>query len=185
MFGGKGSISSMRSNAKFAKMLRPQQLMAQPAQDIHEDANTTNTVEVGRFGYLETPLSCICTHTSAGLGGTIEISIEKFKQKKIPRRSDIIMDVASSSAMGKAQVDSEGHTSGQANKPLSSPAHALPCETVALEIGANTQDGLTAAEAKCRLEEFGRNELDKGPGVQPVKILIRQIANAMMLVKLL
>lgn len=86
--------------------------------------------------------------------------------------------------MGKGPLESEGHTSGQANKPLSSPAHALPHGTVALEIGANTQDGLTAAEARCRLEEFGRNELAKGPGVQPVRILIRQVANAMMLVKL-
>lgn len=72
--------------------------------------------------------------------------------------------------------------SGQANKPISSPAHALSYHAVADELGANTQDGLTAAEAKFRLEEYGRNELDDGPGVQPAKILVRQIANAMMLV---
>lgn len=87
--------------------------------------------------------------------------------------------------MGKKKTDgnNEPHVSGQANKPLSAPPHALSHHDVCREIGANPQDGLTAAEARLRLEEYGRNELDDGPGVQPVKILIRQIANAMMLVK--
>lgn len=85
--------------------------------------------------------------------------------------------------MGKKKEDNnETHVSGQANKPISSPAHALSYQAVADELGANTQDGLTDQEAKSRLEEYGRNELDDGPGVQPVKILVRQIANAMMLV---
>jgi Na+-exporting ATPase len=84
--------------------------------------------------------------------------------------------------MGEKKTN-EGHISGQANKPMSRPAHALSHETVAQEIGANTEDGLTDTEAKSRLDEYGRNELDDGPGVQPVKILIRQVANAMMLVK--
>lgn len=77
----------------------------------------------------------------------------------------------------------EVHVSGQANKPLSLPPHALPSDVVCREIGANPEDGLTTLEASSRLEEYGRNELDDGPGVQPVKILIRQIANAMVLVK--
>lgn len=84
---------------------------------------------------------------------------------------------------GKKKEDSnETHVSGQANKPISAPAHALSYHAVADELGANTQDGLTEQEAKSRLEEYGRNELDDGPGVQPVKILVRQVANAMMLV---
>ncbi|KAL8923860.1 MAG: hypothetical protein Q9172_002948 [Xanthocarpia lactea] len=89
--------------------------------------------------------------------------------------------------MGKKSGDSvnDNHVSGQANKPLSAPAHALSYDTVTTEIGANKEDGLTTTEAKSRLEEFGRNELDNGPGVQPVKILIRQVANAMMLVLIL
>ena len=66
---------------------------------------------------------------------------------------------------------------------LSRPAHALSCEAVSEELGADTENGLVAAEAKSRLEKYGRNELDDGPGVQPVKILIRQVANAMMLVE--
>ena len=75
------------------------------------------------------------------------------------------------------------HVSGQANKPLSKPPHALSRDAVSREMGTNVQDGLTYAEAQYRLEEFGRNELDSGPGVQPTKILIRQILNAMMLVQ--
>ena len=82
----------------------------------------------------------------------------------------------------KKENNNEGHVSGQANKPLSLPPHALSYDDVSNEIGANTEDGLTAAEVQSRLEQYGRNELDDGPGVQPVKILVRQVANAMMLV---
>ena len=85
--------------------------------------------------------------------------------------------------MGKKNKDiDEPHVSGQANQPLSLPPHALSHDAVAHELGANTNDGLTVAEVESRLEQYGRNELDNGPGVQPVKILIRQVANAMMLV---
>ena len=82
----------------------------------------------------------------------------------------------------KSNVGGEQHVSGQANKPLSRPAHALKHDDVVAEIGANALDGLTSSEAANRLTEHGRNELDQGPGVSPGKILIRQIANAMILV---
>ena len=88
--------------------------------------------------------------------------------------------------MGKKSKKDAGmatHVSGQANNPLSRPPHALSHEAVVTEIGANSEDGLTAAQAQSRLDQYGRNELDDGPGVQPGKILVRQIANAMMLVK--
>jgi len=74
------------------------------------------------------------------------------------------------------------HVSGQANKPLSQPPHALSSSDFISEIQAVPEDGLTSAEAESRLETYGTNELDDGPGVQPIKILIRQIANAMILV---
>ena len=74
------------------------------------------------------------------------------------------------------------HISGQANKPLSAPPHALPSDAFLDELKANVSDGLSSNDAKARLGEYGTNELDDGPGVQPVKILIRQIANAMILV---
>ncbi|KAK6358721.1 Na+ ATPase [Orbilia blumenaviensis] len=68
---------------------------------------------------------------------------------------------------------------------LPRPAHALTYQEVIKETNANTQDGLTSQEALDRLQQYGRNQLDDGPGVQPVKILIRQIANAMTLVLIL
>jgi len=74
------------------------------------------------------------------------------------------------------------HVSGQSNQPLSKPAHALPFSSVIEEIKANAEDGLTDTEAKARLETHGRNELSDADGVQPVKILIGQVANAMTLV---
>lgn len=72
---------------------------------------------------------------------------------------------------------------GQGNKPLSSPAHALKHNAVVEETEANVDEGLTAAEAKARLDQYGKNELDEGAGVQPLSILLRQVANAMTLVQ--
>ena len=72
--------------------------------------------------------------------------------------------------------------SGQSNKPMSKPAHALDRDTLVQELGADAENGFSKFQASEKLNEFGRNELDDGPGVQPIKILIRQVANAMMLV---
>lgn len=72
--------------------------------------------------------------------------------------------------------------SGQANKPMTKPAHALDRDIVTNELKADVKQGLAGSEAQSRLQEYGKNELDDGPGVQPLKILLRQIANAMMLV---
>ena len=83
---------------------------------------------------------------------------------------------------GKKKESDRPHVSGQANEPLSGLPHTLKVEQIATEIGANLDDGLTTADAKVRLEKYGPNELDDGPGVQPVKIFIRQVANAMTLV---
>uniref|UniRef100_A0A8H7TV74 Cation-transporting P-type ATPase N-terminal domain-containing protein n=1 Tax=Bionectria ochroleuca TaxID=29856 RepID=A0A8H7TV74_BIOOC len=61
--------------------------------------------------------------------------------------------------MGKQEDQSVAeHVSGQSNKPMTAPAHALPYEQVAQELGANTQDGLSHDDAKKRLEDYGRNE---------------------------
>lgn len=87
--------------------------------------------------------------------------------------------------MGKAPEVLDGHVSGQANKPLSQSAHCLKWSALADELGANTEDGLTSSDASQRLGEYGRNELGEAGGVNPGKILMRQIANAMTLVLIL
>ena len=74
------------------------------------------------------------------------------------------------------------HVSGQSNKPMSKPAHALKWPQVVEELKADAEDGLSSADAKARLEEYGRNELGDTGGVNPGKILVRQVANAMTLV---
>lgn len=79
----------------------------------------------------------------------------------------------------------DGHVSGQSNRPMSKPAHSLSFEEVIRELGVSGMDGLSSTEADQRLQEFGNNELDNGPGVNPTKILIKQVANAMMLVLIL
>lgn len=84
--------------------------------------------------------------------------------------------------MGAKQPSLEGHNSGQSNEPLSAPAHALSFQQVIEETKCNPDDGLTTSEAKSRLEKFGNNDLGDDGGVQPAKILLRQVANSMTLV---
>lgn len=84
----------------------------------------------------------------------------------------------------KEKDDAQEHVSGQANKPMTAPAHALAIDRVVDELKANVEVGLSDDEAKRRLEEYGRNEFGEQKGVQPVKIFIGQIANALTLVRL-
>ncbi|THX14459.1 Na(+)/Li(+)-exporting P-type ATPase [Aureobasidium pullulans] len=86
--------------------------------------------------------------------------------------------------MGKNEDTTiDQHVSGQANgNGLSKPAHALTFSQVTEDIKANAENGLSSAEAKERHSTYGTNELGDAGGVEPGKILIRQIANAMTLV---
>lgn len=77
------------------------------------------------------------------------------------------------------------HVSGQSNKPLSRPAHALSHVEVAKELETDALDGLSPSEAESRLTQYGKNELGETEGVQPIRIIIAQIANAMTLVLIL
>lgn len=85
-------------------------------------------------------------------------------------------------AKKKANVPAEGHVSGQSNRPMSLPAHALSSKQVEEELGGNVLNGLAPEEAARRLEEFGKNDLGDAEGVQPLRIVIAQIANAMTMV---
>ncbi|RGP79188.1 potassium sodium efflux p-type fungal-type [Fusarium longipes] len=79
----------------------------------------------------------------------------------------------------------DNHMSGQSNKPLSRPAHALPADAVVQELSTNPQTGLTASEASQRLVEYGTNDLGDEEGVNPFNILIAQIWNCMTLILIL
>ncbi|KID94402.1 ATPase, P-type, potassium/sodium efflux, fungal, partial [Metarhizium majus ARSEF 297] len=85
----------------------------------------------------------------------------------------------------KEKDDVQAHVPGQANKPMTAPAHALTIEEVIHQLQANVEAGLSTDEAKRRLEEYGRNEFGEQDGVQPLKIFIGQIANALTLVLIL
>ncbi|KAL4902242.1 hypothetical protein BDW74DRAFT_158847 [Aspergillus multicolor] len=80
-------------------------------------------------------------------------------------------------------ADSGGIQPGHA--ALSLPAYCLPFDVVLRELGTNIDEGLTRDEASRRLQQYGPNQLDEGEGVSVVKILVRQVANAMMLVLIL
>ncbi len=75
------------------------------------------------------------------------------------------------------------HDHGSGGSPLSQPAHSLTFEAVIKELGTELDEGLSPGEATRRLDQYGPNKLDEGKGVSVVKILVRQVANAMMLVR--
>lgn len=88
--------------------------------------------------------------------------------------------------MGKYTVHAAtlgARVSGQSNKPLSQPPHSLTSQQVLDELGSDAITGLTPEEISQRLEEMGSNELEQDGGVQPVKIFLEQIFNAMTLVR--
>lgn len=78
--------------------------------------------------------------------------------------------------------DMEHHVSGQSNKPLSRPAHALPADVVIQELNTTPATGLNASTASQRLVEYGPNDLGEEEGVKPIRIFIEQICNCMTLV---
>lgn len=72
---------------------------------------------------------------------------------------------------------------GSGGGPLRQPAHTLTWEAVIKELTTGLDEGLTPDEACHRLQQYGPNRLDEGEGVSVIKILVRQVANAMMLVR--
>jgi len=89
------------------------------------------------------------------------------------------LDKKEPSVVGAASFNSSGDSSSsiRADKP-----HTMTAAQVIEKLGSDSVVGLSQAEATSRLQFYGKNALDDGPGVQPIKILINQIANAMMLV---
>ena len=65
---------------------------------------------------------------------------------------------------------------------LSGPAHSISFEDVVKALNTDIESGLTKSEASSRTSKYGENQLDEGPGVQPIKILINQVANGLTLV---
>ncbi|KAJ5722238.1 hypothetical protein N7488_000273 [Penicillium malachiteum] len=76
----------------------------------------------------------------------------------------------------------QGLSNTSAHPYLSNPPHYLTFEDVINELGTNSDDGLTSNEAKQRLEKYGENMIEGGEGVSFAKIVIRQVANAMVLI---
>ncbi|KND92018.1 Sodium transport ATPase 2 [Tolypocladium ophioglossoides CBS 100239] len=86
---------------------------------------------------------------------------------------------------GKQNGETPEHVSGQSNVPMTAPAHTLKIHQLVEQLKADVEVGLSTEEARRRLEDNGRNEFGEQRGVQPVKIFIGQIANAMTLVLIL
>lgn len=67
--------------------------------------------------------------------------------------------------------------------PLARPAHTLSFQDVIEGFGSNENSGLTPPEAQNRLDTYGTNDLGEAPSAQPADILLRQIMNALTLVR--
>lgn len=79
--------------------------------------------------------------------------------------------------MSEQEKQADGHGQG-----LPRPAHTFSAEDIIRELSTDAEAGLSSSDANQRLAQYGRNELEGGEGVSFSKIVIRQIANAMMLV---
>lgn len=66
---------------------------------------------------------------------------------------------------------------------LDQPAYRLPAGEVAQLLDTNVERGLSKQEAKRRHGVVGDNALEGGEGVSIWKVLIRQVANALTLVR--
>lgn len=86
-------------------------------------------------------------------------------------------------AVSKSDDAAEGRVSGQANEPMSLPAHSLSSVQVAQELRTETTGGLSSDDAAARLAQYGANNLGEEKGVNALEILVAQVANAMTLVK--
>jgi hypothetical protein len=78
--------------------------------------------------------------------------------------------------MGKQKEEGMVQYDGEA------PPHAVPFEQVLEKLSVDHNNGLSIDEAKARMAKYGPNQLDEGPGVQPFRILVHQVANALTLV---
>jgi Na+-exporting ATPase len=70
------------------------------------------------------------------------------------------------------------------DSPLSGPAHVLTDRRVMEELETNSEKGLSSQAAKALHEKWGDNILEPPPKPSPLKLLGRQILNAMTLVLL-
>ncbi|KAJ6073130.1 hypothetical protein N7467_011215 [Penicillium canescens] len=78
-----------------------------------------------------------------------------------------------------------GASGPEVNELLSKPAHSLSYDLVVEELGSKIDEGLSNDEAARRLQQYGPNKLEDGKGISILKILVAQVANAMMLVLIL
>lgn len=83
-------------------------------------------------------------------------------------------------------MSSQKSTGGQQQRyVLPKPAHSISSEDLLQRLEVDGLDGLSTAEAEQRLATHGRNQIGGDPGASPLKIFLRQIANAMVLVLIL
>lgn len=82
----------------------------------------------------------------------------------------------------KPQGD-DARLSNTIKSPLHLPAHTVGYDAIQQELQVNPTRGLSSEEAATRMIKYGENSFGKEQGVQPLQIVIAQVANAMTLVR--
>jgi Na+-exporting ATPase len=72
-----------------------------------------------------------------------------------------------------------GKKSNTVAPTFSRPPYRLSWQQVADELHTNIESGLTTQQAQENMEQYGENKLDCEGDISPLKILTKQIANAM------
>lgn len=62
---------------------------------------------------------------------------------------------------------------------FSKPPYQLSWQQVADELGTNIEKGLTQQQVDENFAKYGENKLDGDGAISPLKILVKQVANAM------
>ncbi len=87
---------------------------------------------------------------------------------KIPTRAVTV-------SLDPTLVDHTGHQDNGKVDQGPTPPYQLTIEQVAVQYEADTEAGLTDAQAAERLQRYGSNELQGGEGVSWVRVLVSQI----------
>lgn len=118
---------------------------------------------------------------------------EKIKQRELTRSStgqssNISFDARSvrSVIMKKMNlVKRRRRRAAEEERVEGPPYHTMDLDTVAKLLKTDLEDGLSEQEVEGRREEAGFNEMEGEGGVNPVKLLIKQFFNIMVLILLI
>jgi Na+-exporting ATPase len=125
----------------------------------------------------------LCTNTGDDWDFFLTSQNSIYKCSRLTFLSSSVIDIVASPTMAPTEKHSPRGASSLFSLPQ--PAHTLPYVEVLKILSTDPDTGLTTASASHRLTQHGPNELEQSAGVQPLRVFIEQVFNAMTLVLLL